>query len=168
MTKLPELRLYRFHCATKLAQQIWKIKTKSSIGWEQHKKAFDFWYEAEKWNPNGWVIVGQSKGGLWLWSWPEERKAKRTNTLHWNVNITLKPFLAVHNSLIGLIVRPSLCLLPLTIRVFTTLQSDPRDLWPLKHLISIHPKRRFSRLQNSADNLNFLQKDCRTTRKLSR
>ena len=23
---------------------------------------------------------------------------------------------------------------PLTIRVFTTLQSDPRDLWPLKHL----------------------------------
>ena len=25
--------------------------------------------------------------------------------------------------------------LPLTIRVFTTLQSDPRDLWPLRHLI---------------------------------
>ena len=28
----------------------------------------------------------------------------------------------------------SVCLLPLTITVFTTLQSDPRDLWPLKHL----------------------------------
>ena len=27
------------------------------------------------------------------------------------------------------------CLLPLTIRVFTTLQSDPRDLWLLRHLI---------------------------------
>ena len=29
----------------------------------------------------------------------------------------------------------SVCLTPLTIRVFTTLQSDPRDLWPLRHLI---------------------------------
>merc|ERR1712208_242562 len=33
-------------------------------------------------------------------------------------------FLAVQNSSIGLIVRPA----PLTIRVLTTLQSDPRDL----------------------------------------
>ena len=30
---------------------------------------------------------------------------------------------------------PSVCLTPLTIRVFTTLQSEPRDLWPLRHLI---------------------------------
>ena len=30
---------------------------------------------------------------------------------------------------------PLVALLPLTIRVFTTLQSDPRDLWPLRHLI---------------------------------
>ena len=30
---------------------------------------------------------------------------------------------------------PLLALTPLTIRVFTTLQSDPRDLWPLRHLI---------------------------------
>ena len=30
---------------------------------------------------------------------------------------------------------PLVALLPLTIRVFTTLQSDPRDLWPLGHLI---------------------------------
>ena len=46
-------------------------------------------------------------------------------------------FLAVRNSSIGLIVRPSVCLLPLTIRVFTTLQSEPRDLWPLTHLIRV-------------------------------
>ena len=32
---------------------------------------------------------------------------------------------------------PLLCLLPLTIRVFTTLQSDPRDLWPLRHLFRV-------------------------------
>ena len=30
---------------------------------------------------------------------------------------------------------PLLGLTKLTIRVFTTLQSDPRDLWPLRHLI---------------------------------
>ena len=30
---------------------------------------------------------------------------------------------------------PSVPLTKLTIRVFTTLQSDPRDLWPLRHLI---------------------------------
>ena len=46
-------------------------------------------------------------------------------------------FLAVQNRSIGLIVRPLLCVLPLTIRVFTTLQSDPRDLWPLGHLIRV-------------------------------
>ena len=28
-------------------------------------------------------------------------------------------------------------LAPLTIRVFTTLESDPRDLWPLRHLIRV-------------------------------
>ena len=32
---------------------------------------------------------------------------------------------------------PSVHPLPLTIRVFTTLQSDPRDLWPLRHLIRV-------------------------------
>jgi len=31
----------------------------------------------------------------------------------------------------------SLAWAPLTIRVFTTLQSDPRDLWPLRHLIRV-------------------------------
>ena len=40
----------------------------------------------------------------------------------------LLSFLAVQNSSIGLIVCLSLALLPLTIREFTTLQSDPRDL----------------------------------------
>ena len=44
-------------------------------------------------------------------------------------------FSAVQNSSIGLIVRPSVCLLSLTIRVFTTQQSEPRDLWPLRYLI---------------------------------
>ena len=38
----------------------------------------------------------------------------------------------------------------------------------LNKLLGIHPKRRFLRLQNSADNLNFTQKDCLRTRKLSR
>ena len=38
-----------------------------------------------------------------------------------------------HCPLLGL----SVCLTKLTIRVFTTLQSDPRDLWPLRHLIRV-------------------------------
>ena len=46
-------------------------------------------------------------------------------------------FLAVQNSSIGLIVRPLVALAPLTIKAFTTLQSDPRDLWPLRHLIRV-------------------------------
>ena len=41
---------------------------------------------------------------------------------------TLMFFLAVQNSSIGLIVCPLVGPAPLTIRVFTTLQSDPRDL----------------------------------------
>ena len=40
----------------------------------------------------------------------------------------VQTFLAVHNSSIGLIVPCLLGLTQLTIRVFTTLQSDPRDL----------------------------------------
>ena len=44
-------------------------------------------------------------------------------------------FLAVHNSSIGHLVPPLVGLTKLTIRVFTTLQSEPRDLWPLRHLI---------------------------------
>ena len=35
--------------------------------------------------------------------------------------------------LLGLLVGPA----PLTIRVFKTLQSDPRDLWSLRHLIRV-------------------------------
>ena len=50
-------------------------------------------------------------------------------------------FLAVQNSSIGDLVPCLLAWLvgpaPLTIRVFTTLQSDPRDLWPLTHLIRV-------------------------------
>ena len=46
-------------------------------------------------------------------------------------------FLAVQNSSIGDIVPCLLGLLPLTIRVFTTLQSDPRDLRPLRYLIRV-------------------------------
>ena len=45
--------------------------------------------------------------------------------------------LAVQNSSIGLIVPCLLALTKLTIRVFTRLQSDPRDLWPLTHLIRV-------------------------------
>ena len=43
--------------------------------------------------------------------------------------------LAVQNSSIGDLVRPLLGWAPLTIREFTTLQSYPRDLWPLRHLM---------------------------------
>ena len=46
-------------------------------------------------------------------------------------------FLAVQNSSIGDLVPCLVRLTPLTIRVFTTLQSDPRDLWPLRHVIRV-------------------------------
>ena len=50
-------------------------------------------------------------------------------------------FLTVQNSSIGdlvpWLVGWSVGPLPLTIRVFTTLQSEPRDLWPLRHLIRV-------------------------------
>ena len=46
-------------------------------------------------------------------------------------------FLAVQNSSIGDNVPCLLGLTELTIRVFTTLQSEPRDLSPLKHLIRV-------------------------------
>ena len=51
-------------------------------------------------------------------------------------------FLAVQNSSIGDLVPCLLCLTltPLTIRVFTTLQSEPSDLWPLRHLIRVTRK----------------------------
>ena len=49
----------------------------------------------------------------------------------------------------------------------------PRPIWVVwdPYLTSpecIHPKRRFSRLQNSADNLNFPQKDCLRMQKISK
>ena len=49
------------------------------------------------------------------------------------------PFLlAVQNSLmVTLSLAPLVRWAPLTIRVFTALQSDPRDLWPLRHLIRV-------------------------------
>ena len=46
-------------------------------------------------------------------------------------------FLAVQNSSIGDLVPCLVCPLPLTIRVFTTLQSEPGDLWPLRNLIRV-------------------------------
>ena len=75
------------------------------------------------------------------------------------------------------------CVLELLSRIFTRNgpgypdgpgdQGGPMALLALMTLVAlvalvIHPKRRFSRLQNSADNLNFPQKDCLRTRKLSR
>ena len=44
-------------------------------------------------------------------------------------------FIFFQNSSIGDLVPCLLAWAPLTIREFTTLQSDPRDLWPLRHLI---------------------------------
>ena len=49
----------------------------------------------------------------------------------------LATFLAVQNSSIGDIVPWSLGLTELTIRVFTSLQSNPTHLWPLGHLIKV-------------------------------
>ena len=46
-------------------------------------------------------------------------------------------FLAVQNSSISDLVPCLVCLTELTIRVFTTLQSEPRDLSPLRHLIRV-------------------------------
>ena len=46
-------------------------------------------------------------------------------------------FLAVQNSTIGDLVPCLVGLTKLTIRVFTRLQSDPRDLRPLRHLIKV-------------------------------
>ena len=61
------------------------------------------------------------------WSWMQ--------LLGWTNGSKNDVFLAVQNSSIGLIVGPLVGLTPLIIRAFTTLQSDPRDLWPLRHLI---------------------------------
>ena len=47
----------------------------------------------------------------------------------------LSPFFSCPEQLKGDLVPWSVCLTELTIRVFTRLQSDPRDLWPLRHLI---------------------------------
>ena len=44
-------------------------------------------------------------------------------------------------SSIGDLVPWFVCLTKLPIRVFTTLQSDPRDLWPLRHLIRVMRRR---------------------------
>ena len=44
---------------------------------------------------------------------------------------------------------PLLCLTKLTIREFTTLQSDPRDLWPLRHLIRVMIREMLGKLDNS-------------------
>ena len=48
-------------------------------------------------------------------------------------------FLAVHNSSIGDLVTHSLTNW-LTVLLLLTLQSDPRDLWPLRHLIRVMRK----------------------------
>ena len=61
-------------------------------------------------------------------------------------------FLAVQNSSIGDLVLWSVCLTELTIRVFTSLQSDPTHLWPLGHLI------RVTRRHDLTKNLYIFQK----------
>ena len=61
-----------------------------------------------------------------------------------NVSLQYLPFmfLAVQNSSIGFIVRPLVgwlvALTKLTIRVFTRLQSEPRDLWHLIRVMRRH------------------------------
>ena len=80
------------------------------------------------WQPSYWTSI-------------ECQVVKKTHksSCSWNlvVRTLVQCFLAVQNSSIGLIVRTCVPLLPLTIRDFTTLQSDPRDLWPLRHFIRV-------------------------------
>ena len=59
--------------------------------------------------------------------------------------------LAVQNSSIGDLVTWSLGTAPLTIRVFTTLQSDPRDLWPWRHLIRVMMRHDLTKKDNDKD-----------------
>ena len=66
--------------------------------------------------------------------------APRPMPMHWMIRPTAKigfEYLAVQNSSIGDLVPWSVCLTPLTIRVFTTLQSEPRDLSPWDILIRV-------------------------------
>ena len=71
----------------------------------------------------------KSRNSVWL-----DTRTEKVSTVwpNWEVQ-----FLAVQNSSIGLIVCWSVGPAPLTIKAFTTLQSDPRDLWPLRHLIRV-------------------------------
>ena len=48
-------------------------------------------------------------------------------------------------------IGPSLAWAPLTIREFTTLQSDPRDLSPLRHLISVMRRHDLAKKYNDKD-----------------
>ena len=54
-----------------------------------------------------------------------------------NIILAIHLSLAVQNSSIGDLVPWSTGLTELTIRVFTSLQSDPTHLWPLWHLIRV-------------------------------
>ena len=69
--------------------------------------------------------VGQPAKILMDTSWSIIRADAVQPILSFGQHIT---FLAVHNRSIGDLVRPLLCLTKLTISVFTTTQSDPRDL----------------------------------------
>ena len=57
-------------------------------------------------------------------------KYSNSQNLH---NCQYLHFLAVQNSSIGLIVPPA----PLRVLLLLTLQTEPRDLWPLRHLIRV-------------------------------
>ena len=48
-----------------------------------------------------------------------------------------------------------LCSTPLTIRVFATLQSDPRDLWPLRYLIIVMRKHDLTNILTIFENFEF-------------
>ena len=100
------------------------------IFWQFNFKSQTFWKFSENLK-----IFQKSENFPKIWKFSKNLnhflKKKVTNTLkqEW--------FLAVQNSSIGLIVCPLLALTKLTIKAFTTLQSDPRDLWPLRHLIRV-------------------------------
>ena len=58
--------------------------------------------------------------------------------------------------------------LTMTITITLTMTKERAQNCDFMAVLYIHPKRWFSWLQNSADNLNFPQKDSLRTRKLSR
>ena len=75
--------------------------------------------------------------GIYLFFGSRDLNQAGLNKPHHSANMAWHWFLAVQNRSVGDLVPWSVGWAPLTIRVTTTLQSDPRNLWPLRHLIRV-------------------------------